>query len=536
MGNNSNPVLPFVVPNSGRWLGNDGTWSAFDIYIGSPPQRFNVLPSINGQTFYVPIDLDCERYKVTDCGSGRGVQVFKSQVSPGFQPNSSSSWSEIGIYPVNIGTGFGLTGNGIFGFDTAGLGTGASSENVQLIAQAISAFATSNPWIGQLGLSQFPMNVSDKLAPHSFLSRLKEEGHIPSLSFGYQAGAIYRYTRVPGSLILGGYDRSRSSMPSLLIPSTSDIIVGLQSIATSFPNGTSTKLLTTGILPTIDTAVPELWLPTSVCNAFASAFGLDYDTTSDRYTISASTHDALQASPPNVTFTIGSSISGGQTINIQVPYAAFDLKATYPIFPNTTLYFPIRRAANESQYALGRSFMQEIYLTVDWERDVFNISQAVFNSPMPTSNIVTIKPVNRTGLVSTSDNNNDNSKKLSAGAIAGIAIGALLTMCLILGGIWFMRRRKAKEIVETTEIAQVDQKHKDVGVGPEAVDLYARDTKPVVGVAGTDAELDGREVPEMYAPLPTQQQKHSAAELHRGHEGDMAEAEGSPAIYELPTR
>lgn len=118
--------------------------------------------------------------------------MFQSQTSPGFQPNSSSSWKQIGIYPVNIGTGFGLTGNGILGFDTVGLGTGASSDNVELSGQAISAYATSSPWVGQLGLSQFPMNVSDTLAPHSFLSRLKEEGHIPSLSFGYQAGAIYR--------------------------------------------------------------------------------------------------------------------------------------------------------------------------------------------------------------------------------------------------------------------------------------------------------------------------------------------------------
>lgn len=32
MKNNSKPVLPLVVPNSGRWLGNDGTWSAY-VYI-----------------------------------------------------------------------------------------------------------------------------------------------------------------------------------------------------------------------------------------------------------------------------------------------------------------------------------------------------------------------------------------------------------------------------------------------------------------------------------------------------------------------
>jgi hypothetical protein len=164
----------------------------FDVHVGSPAQPFYVLPSINGQTIYVPIDLDCERYNVKDCGASRGVEVFQSKVSAGFQTNASSTWSEIGIYPVGLGGNFGLTGNGKLGYDTAGLGTGASANNIDLTKHAISAYATSNPWIGQLGLSQFPMNVSNTETPHSFLSRLKEEGHIPSLSFGYQAGAYYR--------------------------------------------------------------------------------------------------------------------------------------------------------------------------------------------------------------------------------------------------------------------------------------------------------------------------------------------------------
>lgn len=165
---------------------------SFDVYVGSPPQQFHVLPSINGQTFYLPLDEDCQRYNIPDCGSSRGIEVFSSKVSPGFQANASSTWSEIGIYPISLGSNFGLSGNGKLGYDTAGLGTGSSVNNVELKKHVVFPYATPNPWIGQLGLSQFPMNVSDSQTPHSFLSRLKEEGHIPSLSFGYQTGAIYR--------------------------------------------------------------------------------------------------------------------------------------------------------------------------------------------------------------------------------------------------------------------------------------------------------------------------------------------------------
>jgi hypothetical protein len=347
-----------------------------------------------------------------------------------------------------------------------------------------------------------------------------------------KVSSIAGYTHVPGSLVLGGYDRSRSSLPSLVIPSTIDIIVGLQNIATTFPNGTSSTLLTSGILSTIDTAVHELWLPPSVCDAFASAFGLTYNASADRYTVSNAAYASLQASPPNITFTIGSSIYGGQTIPIQIPYAAFDLQAKYPIFPSSTRYFPLRRAANESQYALGRAFMQEIYLTVDWERDVFNISQAVFNSPMPASNIVTIKPKNSTDLTPVDPEN--PGKSLSTGAIVGIAIGGAAILLLIVAAWWFWRRRQRKADAKTASVPLVDEKADAGDLAPEAVSSQAGNGKPGVAVTQTDLELEGREVPEMYAPFPEQKSYGEYSEL-QGNARQMAEAEGSAAVYELPS-
>jgi len=42
-----------------------------------------------------------------------------------------------------------------------------------------------------------------------------------------------------------------------------------------------------------------------------------------------------------------------------LPYAAFDLVADYPLVIDSSRYFPLMRAANESQYTLGRTFLQE---------------------------------------------------------------------------------------------------------------------------------------------------------------------------------
>jgi hypothetical protein len=163
----------------------------FYVHIGTPPQSFHVLPSFEGQTLVVPIDEDCARFNISDCGSLRGVEVFQSRPSEGFQVNKSSSWEELGIYRIGIGSNLGITGNGLFGYDTMGPSAGGNENVGRLQRQAVAAYATSDLWLGTLGLSMYALNMSDTEAPHSFLSSMKEEGLIPSLSFGYQAGAPY---------------------------------------------------------------------------------------------------------------------------------------------------------------------------------------------------------------------------------------------------------------------------------------------------------------------------------------------------------
>lgn len=142
-------------------------------------------------------------------------------------------------------------------------------------------------------------------------------------------------------------------------------------------------------------------------------------------------HAKLQQLNPTVIFRIGNTISGGEVVNIELPYLAFDLQASSPIYPSSKNYFPIRRANNDTQYTLGRTFLQEAYIIVDYERSNFYVSQALFHDPNPKQ-IVTIDPV------SSADDPKPTSSQpsfrvLSRGAIAGIALGAaaaLLVTCL----------------------------------------------------------------------------------------------------------
>lgn len=124
--------------------------------MGTPPQAFQVLPSINGQTLYVPADEDCapERMNITDCGGQRGVEIFQSERSLGFQKNASSTWQLDGIYRMGLGTNLGLAGNAYYGSDVFGFGTEKPSDGFEFQNMTVAAYADRDLWVGQLGLSK----------------------------------------------------------------------------------------------------------------------------------------------------------------------------------------------------------------------------------------------------------------------------------------------------------------------------------------------------------------------------------------------
>ena len=137
-----------------------------------------------------------------------------------------------------------------------------------------------------------------------------------------------------------------------------DLVVGVQSIKSSSANGTVKSLLPSGILAYVDSTVPQIWLPIEACQAFEEAFGLKHDEESGLYPVDDDLHDALIAQNASITFTLGHLETGGETIDITLPYDSFDLQATPPFVNKRTRYFPLRRADNATQYTLGRTFLQ----------------------------------------------------------------------------------------------------------------------------------------------------------------------------------
>lgn len=167
--------------------------------------------------------------------------------------------------------------------------------------------------------------------------------------------------QVFGQLIFSGYDTSRFTENSVSFSMaddlTRDLVVALQSI--SYSGSDKTTLLSSPINIYIDSTDPNLWLPDDVCDAFESAFGLTVDNTTGLYLVNDTHHSTLVATDAEVSFQLSDVLEGGDSVTVVLPYDAFALKAEYPLVENTTYYFPLKRAANETQYTLGRVFLQE---------------------------------------------------------------------------------------------------------------------------------------------------------------------------------
>ncbi|KAL8693775.1 MAG: hypothetical protein Q9218_001471 [Villophora microphyllina] len=432
----------------------------------TPPQTVRVLASTTVPETWVVSSGGCISGDPSGCSDFRGGL---------FSPNSSTSWSHVADFELGVENNLrnysGNHDNGNYGFDTLALGyLGSGGPTVK--QSVIAGIETKDFYLGNIGLSSQPINFTtiDNPAP-SLLSQLKSSNQIPSLSYGYSAGAPYREI-LEHDPLLPDSDISRFTSSNvnftLATDVSRDLVVGLHSIQY---NGTASQatsqggtLLSDRILTFIDSTIPHIWLPLDACQAFESAFGLTYDNATDLYLVNATTHQTLTERNPSISFILSNNNQGGNFVNITLPYASFDLQVSSPIVPQPTRYFPLRRAANETQYTLGRTFLQEAYLTVDYERSTFSVAQAAFVEDA-NPNLVAIQPVNATSnnATSTSAASKHRADKISSGALAGIIVG-VIALCLIIAGavglvLWKRRRSRRSKVVsvhDTIKDAELD--------------------------------------------------------------------------------
>ncbi|KAF1950650.1 acid protease [Byssothecium circinans] len=434
---------PISVAPDQDWMGIDGSWNTITLRSGSPDQINRVIVSTASQQTWL-IDNSACMEKGTEnsaCFDGRGRT---------FNKNASTSWRDNGFFQLWTEKNLGLGGNGFYGWETIGLG-GKGEETATLKNTTVGTIISPNFWLGHLGINPKPTNFSAFTDPSpSYTTLLFEQKQIPSLSFGYTAGNKYHDTIVLSSLTLGGFDSSRIIPNDLTFgfapDNERDIVVGVVGIKASSTTKTNVSLFgQDSFTMYIDSTVAELWLPKVVCEAFEKTFGLKYDETTSLYLVDDLLHETLKAENPSITFSLGQKFTTNTTIDITLPYSAFDLQASAPYrgINATRKYFPIRRGEKEEQFVLGRTFLQEAYLHVDWERQNFSVyavdwtykPKNIVPYYSPQYGASTLRPTKK-------------SKPLGTGAIIGVALGVGFGVALLICGTvwWFWRRRQQQKL------------------------------------------------------------------------------------------
>jgi hypothetical protein len=187
---------PYVVQPSSTRAGIDGNWSTFLISVGTPPQTFQIIPSTSLSESWVPLAQTCSRLPSSlHCGQSRGSDSLVP--SNGFHPGKSTSWNLLGIYGLS-GISSLITKNytapGFYGRDTIVIGTSAPETLPHQLLAGTTDF--TDFWLGTLGLGIKSKNFI--IGPPkilSLVSYMKASNLIPSLSFGYRAGAAYRMSQ-----------------------------------------------------------------------------------------------------------------------------------------------------------------------------------------------------------------------------------------------------------------------------------------------------------------------------------------------------
>ncbi|KAM0221559.1 hypothetical protein ACHAPQ_000081 [Fusarium lateritium] len=467
---------PILLQTSG-WSGSDGNWSTISFSLGSDSQQVEVLVSTALSEFWAVGPGGCLP-KEPHCIAARGGV---------YSPQESSDLSALGIWQLGLNY-LGYGGNGDYGRDRISMQSPLSDELYIMDDVLIATVNTTSYLNGLFGLGITQGNFNGTVADSPLTQAVAQYGLIPSYSFGYTAGAYYRNT--PVSLTLGGVKPSRYKEHDNVFTLTQEDNLQrplVRGIEITPPDGQDApdswepeQLLlsqwNSSFYAIIDSTTPYLWLPESVCDQFAQALNLTYNSTFELYTISDDQYRAYKKDESfSLTFVLSSfddndnfgdpyDVSG--IVNITIPLRAFVGLLQYPFMQDTIKYgdpaipyFMLRKAQDSAAYILGRSFLQESYLITKYDEGVFSIHQALFpNEPSDASELSPIKQ---------SDNSpypppktKDSESGLSDIQVVGIGVGVglgVFAVCAAALTVWLYFRRKRRAAAGGNNLSEDDR-------------------------------------------------------------------------------
>lgn len=230
---------------------------------------------------------------------------------------------------------------------------------------------------------------------------------IPSYSYGMHIGSVP--LNIPGSLMLGGYDQSRtigdvssqSCDSAELTIKLVDIGIGVATGGSPWAYASKTGLLAQGnssidygttvmVLPT----EPYIYLPKSSCDSITAELPVTYHAKYGLYFWNTDDPDyeRIVSSPACLAFTFPKDEVNTANITIKVPFMLLNLTLEAPLWLTPTPYFPCM--PSDGPYSLGRAFLQAAFVGVNWHKGagVWFLAQAPGPDYQSTPSTTVINP------------------------------------------------------------------------------------------------------------------------------------------------
>jgi hypothetical protein len=241
-----------------------------------------------------------------------------------------------------------------------------------------------------VGNFTYGKTFDESVTANTTLQSAYDGGYIPSLSYGLHIGSAEPY--VPGSLVLGGYDKSR--ILSDAIVAGNDNLFRLTDIALNVSSGSSAFLDTSsayndGLLKTPTDfgeyvevhprpGLPYIYLPKETCNAIAEYIPVTYSADYNLYLWDTDdpAYEDIISSPHYLSFVFTDDTK--TTAHINIPFALLNLTLETPLAKTPTQYFPCSpwEQLDTTGYTLGNAFLQAAFMSQHWQMNTTVLAQA----------------------------------------------------------------------------------------------------------------------------------------------------------------
>ncbi|KAJ1708896.1 aspartic-type endopeptidase [Aspergillus flavus] len=481
---------PLVMNWSSQAYGPDGPWQAVRIAVGSNKQSVDLYPGANGATTIFADSICSNTTLSTTCYAARAGTYNQSESTTAVALNRSA-W-ETSYWSVQGGSIQGFVG------DQVEVGSVIPNVSFKTVYQTYQTYPNGKSYpvpVGNLALGGLQLkDVASGLSLNTIAAWLYTSGgdsSIPSYSYGLHIGSVE--PAIPGSLVLGGFDKSRVlaevSSQSVSLSSYSSGIwqivlkdIGLGVATGGSPFGFTSKnglfMQSNGAaLPksvTIDPTKPYMYLPEATCDAITSSFPVSFnsglglyiwDTTNSKYT-------NITSSATYLSFVFNKDGLSDQTITVKVPLRLLTLTLQDPLVDRNATYFPCFHSTDTP--VLGRPFLQAAFVGVNWFEGNNTGTWFLGQAPgpgLPEADITTINVADATLAASNtsweeswakywrplpeygSNSSTSSNSGLSTGAKAGIGVGVgVAGVLLIAGGVWVaVLRRRGRQPVAVEE-------------------------------------------------------------------------------------